>query len=321
MSAPGPTITLVVPTYRRPDLLRQCLEALRAQTYRDFVVLVCDNAADPEVEHLVASLEDPRFRWEPREENLGILGNVWAGFRAAETELVMEVDDDDLLTEDALEVLVAPLLEDPTAVVCFGDVHLVDGAGAPLPATHPMTAMVTRRRVPPGRLRPFHEIAARGDIYMVAAVLRRDAVDWSRRPDAARTAYDRHLAVALARTDGAAHHVPRPVVAYRIHEQADGARETTAQLDGGIAVLEAELDSGGGPDHRRVVRDELTRTRILRVRSLLADGRSWEAVTTAATVLGGPRGLRGSALFAARYLRRLRERRHGRTATSAKGAA
>lgn len=298
-------VTLVVPTYRRTALLRECLHAIRSQTYADFVVLVCDNAADPEVGSLVDGLEDPRFRWQPREQNLGILGNVWAGFADARTPLVMEVDDDDVLTEDALEVLVSPLLDDPDLVVSFGDVRLVDGAGEPLPHEHPMTALVSRRTVPPGRLHPFHEVAARGDIYMVAAVLRHSAIDWSRRPDFAGTAYDRHLGVALARTGSAAHHVSRPVVSYRIHDLADGSRATTAQLDGAIAVLEDELVRGGGPLHRRVVRDELTRTRILRLRSLAADGHRREAAAAAVAVLTGPRGLRGSGRFTHRYLQRV----------------
>lgn len=298
-------VTLIVPTYRRPALLRECLEAVQAQTYEDFVVLVCDNAADPEVGDLVDELDDPRFRWEPREENLGILGNVWAGFVSASTPLVMEVDDDDVLDARALALLVPPLLEDPAAVVSFGDVDLVDTRGRPLPQQHPMTAMVSRRRVPSGRLRPFHAAAARGDVYMVAAVLRRSAIDWARRPDFAGTAYDRYLGVALARTGAAAHHVDQPVVAYRIHEEADGSRELTAQLDGAVAVLEAELAVGGDRNHERAVRDELTRTRILRIRSLVADGRPREAVATGWGVLTGSRGLRGSALFTTHYLQRV----------------
>lgn len=303
-STTGPVLTLVVPTFRRPDLLRESLAALRGQTFTRFTVLVCDNDADPEIGRLVADLDDARFRWVPRETNLGILGNVWSGFAAAETELVMEVDDDDVLAPDALAVLVPPLLEDPSLLISFADVDLVDGAGAPLRPEHPMSAVVSRRSVPEGRLRPFHEAAARGDILMVAAVLRRSAIDWSARPDTVGTAYDRHLAVALARTGGAALHIARPVVAYRIHDGADTSRELTSQLDGAVTVLEAELARSGDRRHLRAVRDELTRTRILRVRSLVADGRPRAAATTVATVLTGPRGLRGSVRFTARYLHR-----------------
>lgn len=322
MNAADPVVTLVVPTYRRPELLRECLESIRRQTFENFTVLVCDNAADPAVGRLVDEIGDPRFRWEPRETNLGILGNVWSGFSSARTELVMEVDDDDALAPDALALLVPPLLKDPTVLVVFADVDLVDATGRPLPPGHPMSAMVSRRKVPVGRLHPFHEVAARGDIFMVAAVIRHSAIDWTERPDAAGTAYDRYLGVALARTGAAAHHVARPVVAYRIHEQADGSRELTSQLDGAAAVLEAELARGGSGSHMRAVRDELIRTHILRIRSLLADGRPRAAAGTAVTVLTGPRGLLGSARFARRYLQRILGARRGRAFhTRAKGAA
>lgn len=317
----GPAVTVVVPTYRRPELLRTCLEGLRAQTFGDFTVAVCDNAAQPEAGGIVDELDDPRFRWVPREANLGILGNVWQGFTDATTDLVMEVDDDDVLASDALEQLVTPLLEDPSLSVCFADVELVDADGQPLDPAHPMHAMVDRRFVPEGRLRRFHDIAARGDILMVAAVLRRSAIDWGERPDWAGTAYDRYLGVALARSGGAALHVRRPVVAYRIHDAADSVREFTRQLDGAVAVLEREQVRSSDPQHLRAVGDELTRTRILRVRSLVSDGRCREAAGTVREILTSPRGLQGSARFAVRYLERVLARPARSSSRTAGGSA
>lgn len=319
--AAGPAVTIVVPTYRRPEMLRSCLEALRTQSFADFTVVVCDNAAQPEVGRVVDELADARFRWVPRESNLGILGNVWQGFTDSTTDLVMEVDDDDVLRPDALEQLVRPMLEDPSLAVCFADVDLVDADGLPLPRTHPMHAMVDRRRVPEGRLPAFDDVAARGDILMVAAVLRRRAVDWSERPDWAATAYDRYLALALSRSGGAALHVERPVIAYRIHDAADSVGDFTRQLDGAVAVLERELQSSDDPRHLRAVRDELVRTRILRIRSLFADGRRREAAGTACDVLRSPRGLRGSARFTAHYLERVLARPARRRFRPASGSA
>lgn len=299
------TVTLVVPTYRRHTLLRECLKGIRAQSYPHFVALVCDNADDPEVGRIVGELDDPRFRWIPRPSNLGILGNVWAGFVEADTELVMEVDDDDVLAPDALALLVPPLLDDQDVVVSFGDADLVDGDGRPLPPYHPMAGLLTLDHLPVGRIRPFHGIAARGEVYMVSSVLRRDAIDWDERPDSVGTAYDRHLAVRLAGTGQAAHHVPRPVVAYRIHDEADGAHQFTSQLQGAVEVLEAELAKGvDDPAYRAILRDELTRTRILQVRSLLVDRRPGTAVRTAWCTITGPGGRQSVMAFALGYAAR-----------------
>ena len=39
----GPSVTVIIPTHNRPDLLQRCLKSLRKTTYRDYRVLVIDN--------------------------------------------------------------------------------------------------------------------------------------------------------------------------------------------------------------------------------------------------------------------------------------
>lgn len=42
----GPRVTIVIPTWNRPELLRRCVESLPATTYADYDVLVADNGSD-----------------------------------------------------------------------------------------------------------------------------------------------------------------------------------------------------------------------------------------------------------------------------------
>lgn len=39
----GPSVTVIIPTHNRPDLLQRCLKSLRKTTYRDYQVMVVDN--------------------------------------------------------------------------------------------------------------------------------------------------------------------------------------------------------------------------------------------------------------------------------------
>ena len=52
----GPSVTIIIPTADRPDLLRPCLESLRRTSYRDYEILIVDNGAavagGSDVEHL-----------------------------------------------------------------------------------------------------------------------------------------------------------------------------------------------------------------------------------------------------------------------------
>lgn len=100
-SSPAPRVSVIVRTKDRPRLLAEALESLRAQTFRDFeVVVVNDGGAEPrpEAEGLslrVVSTEPPRGR--ARALN--------AGLAAARGRFVAYLDDDDLYLPDHLETL------------------------------------------------------------------------------------------------------------------------------------------------------------------------------------------------------------------------
>lgn len=308
----APTVTIVVPTYRRPGLLRNCLASLQDQTYTDFLVLVCDNDADPEVAAIVGGLNDERFVWVPRERNLGILGNAWAGMGSATTELVMEVDDDDLLFPEALATLVPPMLADPTIAIACGAITLIGENGDDVPDLDEEWRLLTRSPLPVGIHERFLPPAARGEISLIGGVIRCSSIDWSVRPDWAGTAYDRYLAVKLAGSGGRALVLDRAVTRYRLHEEADGSKERSRQLSGAIEVLQRELDElsahDDAKDYRGAVRLEITRTRLLLVRALLGDRAYSRALTTTMLVMARPWGVAATFTHASRQIRRTRHR-------------
>jgi hypothetical protein len=101
-------ISVVVPTYRRPDLLQRCLAALLAQTLehtRYEIIVVDDGQTDDTralVEGVVAALPLPRLRYL---RPLGTRGPAAArnrGWRAAKGEVVAFTDDDTIPDTDWL---------------------------------------------------------------------------------------------------------------------------------------------------------------------------------------------------------------------------
>ncbi|MDA8114827.1 MAG: glycosyltransferase family 2 protein, partial [Acidithiobacillus sp.] len=101
-----PLVSVCITHYNRPDLLRRCLDSVRAQGYsRMEVVLVDDGSDDPAVKPVLDALQ-PEFQskaWQLiRQENryLGAARNAAA--RAAEGEYLFFLDDDNLLLPDAI---------------------------------------------------------------------------------------------------------------------------------------------------------------------------------------------------------------------------
>ncbi|MFJ3464184.1 glycosyltransferase family 2 protein [Achromobacter spanius] len=110
MTAPGDTIavSVVVPTYKRPDLLARCLDALlRQQLSARYEILVCDDAASDatrrQVEQLRLSRGDaPALRYLAVSGSRGPSGARNLGWRSAKAEVIAFTDDDTIPYPDWL---------------------------------------------------------------------------------------------------------------------------------------------------------------------------------------------------------------------------
>lgn len=266
-----PVITIVVPTYKRPDLLVECLSAIARQTYPQFVVAVCDNSPEAEARQVVESLADPRFQYVRREKNLGMLANVLRGFNDATTEFVMEVDDDDILFPQCLERLLTPFADHPNLSIVFGDLVVVDSEREVMSRQRRVKYLPSLDFLPEGVHRPFTDLAAYGYVFLMASVLRRSSIDWQAVPTTAATAYDRYLTLAASRNGAAGYFVREPVMAYRVHDRSDGLRFTTQCLSGALDVLTRETEIVDAQS-RKWIEVEVVRTRLRLLRAYRAAG-------------------------------------------------
>jgi GT2 family glycosyltransferase len=94
----SPAISVVVPTYKRPDLLRKCLDSLRAQDLvadRFEVIVVDDASGDSTPEVLGAAAADwPALTWSSQPANAGPASARNVAIAAARSELILFIDDD-----------------------------------------------------------------------------------------------------------------------------------------------------------------------------------------------------------------------------------
>jgi len=112
-----PQITAVIPTFRRPRLLRRAVESVLAQTYPHVIVAIFDNASEDETSATVAELSrrDPRVRYHCHEKNLGAIANFQAGLDTVRTPYFSFLSDDDFLLPGFYEHALRVLSEQPSA--------------------------------------------------------------------------------------------------------------------------------------------------------------------------------------------------------------
>ena len=94
-----PLITCVIPTYRRPQVLRRAIWSVLDQSFTDFKICVYDNASGDETSRMVEALAalDPRVHYHCHLENIGFQENFIYGLSRAETPFVHLISDDDFL--------------------------------------------------------------------------------------------------------------------------------------------------------------------------------------------------------------------------------
>ena len=109
-------ISVVIPTFNRPDCLKVCLEALARQRLAkdDFEVIVVDDGGDGELEAILEPLSDSLTVRLVRQKNSGPAGARNAGVEQAVGEFVTFTDDDCAPEENWLRMFEQRLEQDPS---------------------------------------------------------------------------------------------------------------------------------------------------------------------------------------------------------------
>ncbi|GEM_PF-336434 len=140
----GPLFSIILTTYNRPELLRDALASVAAQTLQDFeVILINDNGVP--VEALLEGCAFPvRYIRQPKTQGPSAARN--AGLRLASGRFVAYLDDDDIFLPEHLEVLAQALTARPDTFV-YTEAEYVS------------ESLVDGERVEQGRSTPFQHDA------------------------------------------------------------------------------------------------------------------------------------------------------------------
>jgi len=117
-----PLITTIIPTYRRPKLLRRAIKSVMNQTYPHFQVCVYDNASGDETASVVAELakKDPRVKYHCHSENIGGFNNLNYGMEHVNTPYFSFLSDDDILLPEFFQTAMDGFEKYPDAVFSAG---------------------------------------------------------------------------------------------------------------------------------------------------------------------------------------------------------
>jgi glycosyltransferase involved in cell wall biosynthesis len=115
-------VSVVIPTFRREELVVAAARSALSQTGVTLEVLVVDDSPEGSAERAVASLDDPRVRYVRRAQPSGGMPALVRndGLALARGRYVHFLDDDDLLEDGALAATTAALERAPRTGVAVG---------------------------------------------------------------------------------------------------------------------------------------------------------------------------------------------------------
>ena len=109
----NPKITVFMPVYNTEKYLRESIDSILKQTYKNFEFLIIDDGSTDSCVDIIKSYKDNRIVFFRNEENKGLSYTRNRGIYLATGEFIAFMDSDDICKIDRLAVQVKFLEENP----------------------------------------------------------------------------------------------------------------------------------------------------------------------------------------------------------------
>jgi glycosyltransferase involved in cell wall biosynthesis len=130
------TITVCIPVYNTAKYIKQCIESVFAQEFKDWVLLVSDNCSTDGTWELLQEFKHPQIRLFRHTQNLGPIANWNFLLEKSETDYVCFLGSDDYFYPNHLGNKVRLLEQFPEAPFVHGAADFVNEVGESIRSEH-----------------------------------------------------------------------------------------------------------------------------------------------------------------------------------------
>ena len=128
-----PLVSVMIPTYNRPQLFEQTLCSVLRQRYPSLEILICDNSTDERTEMLMEKyVHDPRVHYYRNVQAKTKAENFQPFEYLAHGEYLQWLMDDDILADDKIWQMAAILMTKPQVTLCASRRGVIDETGKEL---------------------------------------------------------------------------------------------------------------------------------------------------------------------------------------------
>lgn len=238
----NPKVSIGMPVYNGAQFLTQTLDAILAQTFLDFELIIADNASLDATEKICRkyAAREPRIRYYRNQQNRGAAWNFNRVFQLSCGQYFKWAAHDDLFTSNYLAKCVEILDRDRSVVLCHSQVQIIDRQGQF--CQHYYIKLNTDSSQPQKR---FHALLSQHLCYQIFGLIRSSTL----RMTSLMGSYGHTDGVLLASIGlrGKFHEIPEPLFFARSHPQQSMSLFAPAYLS--LAQGNISLGIGQLPDY------------------------------------------------------------------------
>ena len=138
-------VSVLLCTYNRENMIRETIDSILAQTYKDFELLIVDDGSTDGTKEVLQSYKDERIRLFLCEENKFYCRAANFGISQMRGDYLAMVNSDDLWYPTKLERQMEYLEEHPECGACFTYAEIIDENGEPAEKDFPHIAGLLKK--------------------------------------------------------------------------------------------------------------------------------------------------------------------------------
>lgn len=124
-----PLVTVMMPVHNGERYIKFAIESILSQTYKNFELLIINDASNDQTVKIVRSFKDPRMRLIHNSKQLGLSSARQRGVSEAKGSFIAFLDSDDTAHTKRLELQIDYLQKNPKIALVGSWVELIDENG------------------------------------------------------------------------------------------------------------------------------------------------------------------------------------------------
>lgn len=116
-------VTVIIPTFNRPDKLKEAIASVLSQTYENFEIIIVNDAGE-DVARVINQFNDSRIKLLEHLTNKGLASARNTGIKNAKGKYIAYLDDDDIYYPEHLKILTS-FLEHGDYKIAYTDAYRV----------------------------------------------------------------------------------------------------------------------------------------------------------------------------------------------------